>query len=83
MPFLQGYAVVDNVFGASTFQQLHQELEVVTNCLEWIWKHGGDLDVVLTLEATANAAASANASASISAAGGNINSGNNPDNPAL
>jgi len=39
---------------APTFQQLHQELEVVTNCLEWIWKHSGDLDVVLTLEGNSN-----------------------------
>ncbi len=31
-------------------RQLHQQIEVVTNCLEWIWRHNGDLDVVLTLE---------------------------------
>lgn len=31
-------------------RQLHQQLEVVANCLEWIWRHNGDLDVVLTLE---------------------------------
>lgn len=33
-------------------RQLHQQIEVVANCLEWIWRHNGDLDVVLTLEPT-------------------------------
>ncbi len=28
-------------------RQLHQQLDVVTNCLEWIWRHNGDLDVVV------------------------------------
>lgn len=31
-------------------RQLQHQIEVVTNCLEWIWRHNGDLDVVLTLE---------------------------------
>lgn len=31
-------------------RELHQQIEVVTDCLEWIWRHNGALDVVLTLE---------------------------------
>jgi hypothetical protein len=47
---LQSRAKSIKFLDAPSPRQLHQQIEVVTDCLEWIWRHNGDLDVVLTLE---------------------------------
>lgn len=47
---LQSRAKSVKFLDAPSPRQLHQQIEVVTDCLEWIWRHNGDLDVVLTLE---------------------------------